>query len=349
MNSRKIQVNSVTSLREFQQYLVQCNNIIALCGAGLSVASGIPTFRGSNGLWKEYSQIDLATPEAFQSDPSLVWQFYSARRYQALNAKPNKGHFSLAELSQRLNNNHNKKNINLYDNLYNKKFITLTQNVDALSLRANHDPNTLLQLHGSLFDLKCTGFLCNYHEENRFTHPLVPALELSNLDKAFHSINEKLKKRKIVSDSQNNNNDIEFEEVDDQNVQYDPVKDIKIEDLPHCPKCKKNLLRPSIVWFGESLPLNVIDKADNFIEENKIDLILVIGTSGTVWPAMGYVERVIRQGGKVAIFNTEIDLEELKKDGVGWGFKGDCEKLLPKALEPLIGKSEYYSTRKNYH
>ena len=98
-------------------------------------------------------------------------------------------------------------------------------------------------------------------------------------------------------------------------------------------------MRPGVVWFGESLPLNLITEIDSFVElDPSVDLILVIGTSGTVYPANTYVERVRLKGGKVAIFNTDIEDNILNgKVEDTWGFKGDAAELLPIALKPLIG------------
>ena len=68
------------------------NKIVILTGAGVSAESGIPTFRGAGGLWRRYNAQDLATPRAFNKDPSLVWEFYHYRREVALRAMPNRAH-----------------------------------------------------------------------------------------------------------------------------------------------------------------------------------------------------------------------------------------------------------------
>ena len=101
-------------LESFQQHLRYSDRIMALCGAGLSAASGLPTFRGAGGLWRSYDAVSLATPEAFAKDPGLVWHFYSYRRHMALQAQPNSAHYALAELARR-----------------KKGFLTLSQNVDG--------------------------------------------------------------------------------------------------------------------------------------------------------------------------------------------------------------------------
>ena len=105
---------SQSDLESFSKHLRNSDRILALCGAGLSAASGLPTFRGVGGLWRSYEAQRLATPQAFANDPGLVWQFYSYRRHMALQAQPNPGHFALAELARR-----------------KKDFITLSQNVDG--------------------------------------------------------------------------------------------------------------------------------------------------------------------------------------------------------------------------
>ncbi|KAG7905415.1 hypothetical protein KL906_005081 [Ogataea polymorpha] len=274
----------VSTLESFHNFLrsPNCKTILALVGAGLSASSGLSTFRGSGGLWKQYNAIDLATPDAFLDDPGLVWQFYAYRRHKALQAQPNLGHYVLAKLSK----------------LANISFLTITQNVDGLSQRSHHVPEKLLEFHGSLFGMRCTNFSCSYEEQNNYNDPLCEALRVDNFD------------------------------------QTDALPFLDEQDLPHCPACKVGLLRPAVVWFGESLPLQMIDKADEFIVQNKVDLMLVIGTSRAVWPAASYVDIIRNQGGKVAIFNTEPDDDE--KDC--WQFIGDSAETLPLAMEPLIGK-----------
>lgn len=101
----------------FTEHLQKSTRILALCGAGLSASSGLPTFRGAGGLWRNHEATSLATPEAFAADPALVWQFYSYRRHMALKANPNPAHYALAQLARQ-----------------RPEFVTLTQNVDGLYL-----------------------------------------------------------------------------------------------------------------------------------------------------------------------------------------------------------------------
>lgn len=307
-------------------------------GAGLSASSGLPTFRGSGGLWKNHDAIELATPDAFQNDPSLVWQFYSYRRHAALQAKPNKGHKALAELARK------------HDN-----FLTLTQNVDGLSARANHPSDKLLCLHGDLFTLKCTSFSCSYTQERNYDDPLTPALSTEPIPTAPAPIPQEEDEEMLSSSAATNSESFastaffggptprfkkKYASTSGTHNHSDNrsslgTKVIPIEQLPTCPSCRVGLLRPGVVWFGESLPFNVLKKADDFLSASPpVDLILVIGTSGTVYPAAGYTEQVKMRGGKVAVFNIEID----DKSNCDWAFEGDAAGLLPTALEPIIGQ-----------
>lgn len=103
-----------TSVEQFQSLVKTSNRILGLCGAGLSAPSGLPTFRGAGGLWRNHEPTSLATPDAFRKDPALVWLFYAWRRHMALKAQPNPGHVALARLAEKKEN-----------------FLCLTQNVDG--------------------------------------------------------------------------------------------------------------------------------------------------------------------------------------------------------------------------
>ncbi|MBV9405737.1 MAG: NAD-dependent deacylase [Acidobacteriaceae bacterium] len=117
--------------------LQQAKRIGVLTGAGVSAESGIPTFRGAAGLWKEFRAEDLATPEAFARDPELVWQWYDWRRALIAQAKPNAAHRALAELERRA-----------------PTFTLITQNVDGLHQQAGSQ--AILEIHGSIWKLRCT-------------------------------------------------------------------------------------------------------------------------------------------------------------------------------------------------
>jgi NAD-dependent deacetylase len=108
-----------------------------LAGAGLSAASGIPTFRGVNGLWRNYRIEEIASPEAWHRDPRLVWEFYSMRRRMASSAKPNPAHFALAKL----------------ENTLQDRLFVCTQNVDSLHKQAGS--SNVVHMHGELFKSRC--------------------------------------------------------------------------------------------------------------------------------------------------------------------------------------------------
>jgi len=203
----------------------EASGICVLSGAGISAESGIPIFRGQDGLWKKYRPEELATPEAFSRDPKLVWEWYEWRRKIVKNSKPNSGHFAIKDLEQQ------KTDFNL-----------ITQNIDGLHQLAGS--NNIIELHGNLWQIRCTK--CNRIEENY---------------------------------------------------------EVPFDELP--PLCKgcNSLGRPNIVWFGEIIPMNIIDKALVAIEN--CQLMLIIGTSGVVEPAAS-MGLIAKQAGKTVI---EINLE----------------------------------------
>ncbi|KAG6846347.1 hypothetical protein H0H93_014552, partial [Arthromyces matolae] len=151
-------------VEEFRRVLRASRYIVVLAGAGLSAASGIPTFRNGGGLWRSLPAMELATPEAFAANPSLVWQFYHYRRQKALTAQPNDAHKLLAKLSIP----NYLRSIAPAAETYH----LVTQNVDRLSMNALEtlsealrDNNisesddlprheSVFQMHGRLFDVK---------------------------------------------------------------------------------------------------------------------------------------------------------------------------------------------------
>jgi len=110
--------------------------VTALTGAGVSAASGVPTFRGAGGLWKSFRPETLATPSAFARDPRLVWEWYDWRRLLIKDAKPNAAHEVLAAWTRE-----------------RPGFSLITQNVDGLHERAG--ASSIVRLHGSIWELKC--------------------------------------------------------------------------------------------------------------------------------------------------------------------------------------------------
>ncbi len=110
--------------------------LLVLTGAGISHESGIPTFRGNDGLWQNYRAEELATPWAFERDPVTVWQWYDWRRGIIGKAKPNPGHHAIKELED------------IFEN-----FLLITQNVDGLHGRTGNAK--MVEIHGNLWRVRC--------------------------------------------------------------------------------------------------------------------------------------------------------------------------------------------------
>jgi NAD-dependent deacetylase len=113
--------------------------VLVLTGAGVSTESGIPTFRGKDGYWRNLDPAKLATPEAFASDPKLVWQWYRERRQRIRNAQPNAAHGAIVRLAQHAH-----------------EFLLVTQNVDDLHVRAGSPKDKMVQIHGDIFITRCS-------------------------------------------------------------------------------------------------------------------------------------------------------------------------------------------------
>ncbi|KAI9726692.1 MAG: hypothetical protein M1834_008957 [Cirrosporium novae-zelandiae] len=318
-SSAKLSTVPSSDRESFSAYLQSSERILALCGAGLSAASGLPTFRGAGGIWRSEDATSLATPEAFNADPVKVWQFYSYRRHMALKAQPNRAHLALAELARR-----------------KEHFVTLTQNVDGLSPRANHPPSKLHLLHGSLFDNRCTNFYCDYSKENDFTDPIVPALAIPKkaiepkpfeIDKTGARAAESLHQAMVRSEEL---------DISDESI---PIPKLNVRELPHCPKCRHGILRPGVVWFGEALPAKTLDAVNRWIDDSdKIDLIMVIGTSSRVYPAASYVDIARMKGARVAVINMDReDAPQSEFRENDWFFEGDAGEIVPDILKSVVG------------
>ncbi|KAJ7199890.1 sirtuin [Mycena pura] len=285
-------------LSPFQQALLSSKNVIILAGAGLSAASGIPTYRGLGGLWLNFDETKLAKPEAFKEDPSQVWQFYHPRRQGCLDAQPNAAHRALATFCL-------PETLSRVAPSLDPKWpapLLITQNMDALSSRvlSSFSPadkeaaeKCIVEMHGCIFETRCTS--CAHVQRAYAPTPSSDALSAAA-------------------------------------AAGTPVN-IPVEQLPRCggPGCTSNrygrcggLLRPNVVWFGE-VPMHLGDIA---MRMNWCDLLLLVGTSTTVHPAAGFAKTVKQRGGKVAVFNLERN-DTVDAD---FTFVGKCEETLPLAL-----------------
>ncbi|WP_047866001.1 SIR2 family NAD-dependent protein deacylase [Rubrobacter aplysinae] len=204
--------------------LREARSVAVLTGAGISAESGVPTFRDAQtGLWEHYRPEDLATPEAFDRDPGLVWRWYAWRRELVGGVEPNAGHRALAELESLV-----------------PRFTLATQNVDGLHRRAGS--HNVLELHGDISRTICS--------RERLTR-------------------------------------------DPEGLEGEP---------PSCPECGA-YLRPDVVWFGEALPVEAFETAQE--EARESDLFLSVGTSSLVQPAASLPQAALSGGATVVEVNPE--------------------------------------------
>ncbi|MFI7743417.1 SIR2 family NAD-dependent protein deacylase [Kocuria rhizosphaericola] len=216
--------------------------VTVLSGAGMSAESGVPTFRDAGtGLWARWSPEELATPEAWDADPELVWSWYLWRARQVRRLRPNTGHRAVARWADRA------------------RVHVVTQNVDDLHERAGS--RVLAHLHGSLFAFRCS--VCGAP----FPARLVPGLAAGT----------------------------------GAQRPPDPPEPAR-ERPPECPACG-GPVRPAVVWFGELLPEEAVERAAAAVAE--ADLVLVVGTSGLVQPAASLPLVAVGRGTPVVEVNPE--------------------------------------------
>ncbi|UCC11908.1 MAG: NAD-dependent deacylase [candidate division WOR-3 bacterium] len=239
-----------TNIDRARDLIIRARSVFVLTGAGISAESGIPTFRGTDGLWKNYSTTDLATPEAFKNNPTLVWEWYHWRQRIISQAQPNPAHQAIVQLEK-----------------HAERFLLLTQNVDGLHVRAGS--KNVLELHGNIFRARC--LLCG------------------------------------------------------ATLRHLPPDTEQESDLPRC-TCG-GLLRPDVVWFGETIPQDIWHTALTFL--TKTEVAIICGTSGVVWPAASIPEIARHEG----IATIEVNLEPTGiSTMVDVSIQGKAGKLLPQLL-----------------
>ena len=206
--------------------------ILVITGAGISAESGIATFRGKDGYWRKLDPTKLATPEAFARDPQLVWDWYRERRAKIREAQPNAGHVAITKLARECS-----------------EFLLVTQNVDDLHRRAQHDSESIstdqiVQIHGDIFLTRCSR--CDHgHCE------------------------------------------------DDDGA-----------GIPVCPLCNA-MMRPGVVWFGESLDFQRIRTVENYLSNGGCDVVLVIGTTAMFGYIVDWALRAAGEGGRLIEINPD--------------------------------------------
>jgi NAD-dependent deacetylase len=235
-----------TELAPLIDILNKTTRVTVLTGAGISAESGIPTFRGEEGLWKTYRAEELATLSAFIRDPRLVWEWYDWRRGIIGSKDSNPGHKVLAS----------------WEKLF-PTFHVITQNIDGLHQKAGS--LSILELHGNIWKLRCT-------EEGT-----------------------------IAEDHRS------------------PLGEIP----PHCPNCGA-LLRPHVVWFGESLDASILQSA--FALSSSCEVMFVVGTSALVQPAASLPLSAGESGATVVEINPD---PTPITPYVDFSFRGKAGDILP--------------------
>ncbi|MBC8180801.1 NAD-dependent deacylase [candidate division KSB1 bacterium] len=235
--------------------LKKATTVAALTGAGISAESGVPTFRGEQGLWKKFRPEELANFNAFMKNPKLVWEWYNFRKNLISQVQPNPGHHALVQMET-----------------YFQDFYLITQNVDNLHRLAGN--KRIYELHGNIMRNRCVD--CN----------------------------------KQWSDTL----------IDEEN-------------LPHC-DCG-GLIRPDVVWFGESLPEKEITKS--FEVARKSEVFFSIGTSALVQPAASLPIEAKRAGAYVVEINFE---PTVITDYVDESIIGKSGEILPSLIRQIINDQE---------
>ena len=128
---------NTNDLEKVKKSLKDSKKVMVISGAGISAESGVPTFRGKDGLWRNYNAMELATPEAFASDPKLVWEWYNWRRELISKCSPNPAHTTLSEIEKSKD-----------------EFLLVTQNVDGLHRIAGS--KNVVEIHGNIWHMRCT-------------------------------------------------------------------------------------------------------------------------------------------------------------------------------------------------
>ncbi len=237
--------------------LRKATTVVTLTGAGISAASGVPTFRGKDGLWNKFNPRELANVEAFLRNPDLVWEWYSWRRNLIRNVQPNPGHYALVELEKLL-----------------PDFWVVTQNVDNLHQTAG--TQKIIELHGNILRNRCID--CNEYVTDEYL--------------------------------------MEYERKAGKTV-------------PRCPHCR-GLIRPDVVWFGEFLPPEAIEKAQQLAY--RAEVYFSVGTSATVEPAASLPLMARNNGAYVVEINPE---ETPLTDAADESVRAGADEALPELVEML--------------
>lgn len=239
---------------ELIRFLKKTERVAALTGAGVSQESGLRTFRDAQtGLWAQYKPTELASPEAYERDPKLVWDWYAWRREAIKGVRPNPGHYALVDMAHHI-----------------PDFSLITQNVDGLHRMAGSP--RLIELHGNIQRVKCSS--CGQQAE---------------------------------------------------------VWTEAVSEVPRCESCD-GLLRPDVVWFGESLPRVELESAVEAARASHV--FFSIGTSGLVQPAASLAYAARNRGAVVVEINADPTPLTEKVD---FTLHGKSGQILPALVQAVWG------------
>jgi NAD-dependent deacetylase len=247
-------MNKQSSIDAAAQVMAGANMCVALTGAGISVESGIPPFRGKGGLWEKFDPMIFAHIDAFRRDPDTVWNLLLKTLGETLaKAKPNKAHDGLAEMERQ-----------------GCLRAVITQNVDGLHQAAGS--REVIEFHGSMASHRCLA--CD---------------------------------RGAASET------------------------VDLDRLP--PRCAcGGVLRPDIVFFGETIPFAALQNSERFAR--MCDAMLVVGTSATVEPAASIPHIAKQNGARIIEINPEpTPLTRTISDISLMGPAGDMVSELVAALQ----------------
>lgn len=216
-----------TAVAELAAILSRARRAIAFTGAGISVESGIPHFRGEGGLWTQFDPYKVAHIDTFRRDPAQYWTY--SLNHRRTDAEPNPAHRALVELERR-----------------GQLVAVVTQNTDGLHQTAGS--RRVIELHGSSHGVVCLD--C----ERRF-----PRVEIDRLNRE--------------------------------------------QCPPTCPACGGRFLKPTVVLFGEALPMDALHEAQSLAMA--ADLVLIVGSSLQVYPAAGIPRLALEHGAELGIVNAE--------------------------------------------
>lgn len=222
-------MSNSSPLDELRRLITASRHMVAFTGAGISAESGIPTYRGDDGLWNKYDPAKFADINHFHKDPAYYWNFFKEVRYPVIHAaRPNPAHVALTRLERE-----------------GVLKTVITQNIDGLQQAAGS--RNVLELHGNTRLIVCLN--CGRRH----------AME-------------------------------------------DVYRRLETQLPPRCPDCG-GTLKPDVVFFGESLPAGVLERAVS--ESQSCDLFLVVGSSLVVQPAASLPAIARQNGARLVIINRD--------------------------------------------